>query len=261
MTPLRISLLQTDIAWEEKPKNLCRLREMLETLRGKTELAILPETFTTGFSMNPASVAEPIDGETISTLKQWASTYGIALAGSYIACTPSSEYCNRAFFLTPEGEAHYYDKHHLFRIGHETEHYSPGNERPIINFRGWNILLLICYDLRFPVWSRNRNNEYDLLIYVANWPAARRKVWDTLLQARALENISYVCGVNRIGKTPQDIAHDGGSAVYSYKGTQLALVPDNTEGIATVTLDYNLLQEFRQKFPAWKDADDFSIKL
>ena len=113
MTPLRISLLQTDIAWEEKPKNLCRLREMLETLRGKTELAILPETFTTGFSMNPASVAEPIDGETISTLKQWASTYGIALAGSYIACTPSSEHCNRAFFLTPEGEAHYYDKHHL----------------------------------------------------------------------------------------------------------------------------------------------------
>ena len=261
MTPLRISLLQTDIAWEEKPKNLCRLREMLETLRGKTELAILPETFTTGFSMNPASVAEPIDGETISTLKQWASTYGIALAGSYIACTPSSEHCNRAFFLTPEGEAHYYDKHHLFRIGHETEHYSPGNERPIINFRGWNILLLICYDLRFPVWSRNRNNEYDLLIYVANWPASRRRVWDILLQARAIENISYVCGVNRIGKDFHGIRHDGGSAVYSPKGEPLICMPDETEELATVTLDADALLRFREKFPAWKDADDFSLEF
>lgn len=259
MNSLRISLLQTDIAWEDKPRNLCRLREMLETLRGQTELAILPETFSTGFSMNPISLAEPIEGETIHTLQQWAATYNIALTGSYIACDTSSHCYNRAFFLTPEGEAYYYDKRHLFRMGHETEHYTPGNERTTISFRGWNILLQICYDLRFPVWSRNRQNEYDLLIYVANWPSSRRKVWDTLLQARAIENISYVCGVNRMGKDFHHIAHDGGSAVYSYKGTQLAAVPDNTEGIATATLDYSGLQKFRQKFPAWKDADDFSL--
>ena len=259
MNPLRISLLQTDIAWEDKPKNLSRLREMLKTLRGQTDLAILPETFSTGFSMNPAPLAEPTDGETISTLRQWATEYGMALAGSYIACDTSARRYNRAFFLTPEGEAHYYDKRHLFRMGHENECYTPGTGRPVINFHGWNILFLICYDLRFPAWSRNRQNEYDLLVYVANWPAARRKVWDTLLQARALENISYVCGVNRIGKDFHGVVHDGGTAAYSYKGTCLASVPDNAEGTATVTLDGNALQEFRQKFPVWKDADSFSL--
>lgn len=260
MTPLRISLLQTDIAWEDKPRNLCRIREMLEALRGQTELAILPETFSTGFCMNPAPLAEPVCGETIGTLQQWAATYGMALAGSYIARDDASHrYYNRAFFLTPEGEAYYYDKRHLFRMGRETERYTPGCRRPVISYRGWNILLLVCYDLRFPVWSRNRQNEYDLLIYVANWPSARRKVWDTLLQARALENISYVCGVNRIGKDAQGIDHDGGSAAYSFRGDLLASVPDRTESAVTATLDYASLLEFRRKFPAWKDADDFSI--
>lgn len=168
-------------------------------------------------------------------------------------------YYNRAFFLTPEGNAYYYDKRHLFRMGHETEHFTPGNRRPIIRYRGWNILLLVCYDLRFPVWSRNTSNEYDLLIYVANWPIPRRKVWDILLQARALENISYVCGVNRIGKDGRDIPHSGGSVVYSPKGEVLATVPDNEEAIATASLNLSSLQEFRLKFPAWKDADEFVI--
>ena len=202
---MRISILQTDIVWENKQENLRRLREKLETLRGTTEIVVLPETFSTGFSMDTASLAEPTTGETIATLRQWSEEYRLALAGSYIACETASEggkpsYYNRAFFLTPEGNAYYYDKRHLFRMGHETEHFTPGNRRPIIRYRGWNILLLVCYDLRFPVWSRNTSNEYDLLIYVANWPIPRRKVWDILLQARALENISYVCGVNRIGK-------------------------------------------------------------
>ena len=193
---MRISILQTDIVWENKQENLRRLREKLETLRGTTEIVVLPETFSTGFSMDTASLAEPTTGETIATLRQWSEEYRLALAGSYIACETASEggkpsYYNRAFFLTPEGNAYYYDKRHLFRMGHETEHFTPGNRRPIIRYRGWNILLLVCYDLRFPVWSRNTSNEYDLLIYVANWPIPRRKVWDILLQARALENISY----------------------------------------------------------------------
>ena len=144
-------------------------------------------------------------------------------------------------------------------MGNETEHFTAGNHRTVIPYRGWNILLLVCYDLRFPVWSRNVNNGYDLLIYVANWPVPRRKVWDVLLQARALENISYVCGVNRVGKDGNRFPYDGGSAIYSYKGELMAQVPDNEEGTATVPLELSALQAFRNKFPAWKDADSFTI--
>lgn len=261
---MRISILQTDIVWENKQENLRRLREKLEALRGTTEIVVLPETFSTGFSMDTDRLAEPTAGETISTLRQWATDYGLALAGSYIACEWSSHgatptHYNRAFFLTPEGDAHYYDKRHLFRMGSETEHFIPGSSRPIIAYRGWNIRLLVCYDLRFPVWSRNVDNEYDLLIYVANWPVPRRKVWDVLLQARALENISYVCGVNRIGMDNRKTPHSGGSAIYSPKGELLAAVPDNEEGVATAQLELSALREFRNKFPAWKDADSFSL--
>lgn len=261
---MRVSILQTDIVWENKQENLRRLREKLEALRGTTEIVVLPETFSTGFSMATTDLAEPTTGETITTLRRWSEEYRLALAGSYIAGETASEggkpsYYNRAFFLTPEGNAYYYDKRHLFRMGHETEHFTSGCQRPIIRYRGWNILLLVCYDLRFPVWSRNKDNEYDLLIYVANWPVPRRKVWDILLQARALENISYVCGVNRIGRDGRNIPHNGGSVVYSSKGEVLATVPDNEEGTATAALSLSSLQEFRLKFPAWKDADGFVI--
>lgn len=266
MSPLRISILQTDIAWENKQDNLRRLRENLEKLRGATEIVALPETFSTGFSMNTDSLAEPVSGETITTLRQWAAEYQIAITGSYIACEKDAKdpqctsHYNRAFFLTPEGDAYYYDKRHLFRMGNESEHFTPGNCRPIISYRGWNILLLVCYDLRFPVWSRNVNNEYDLLIYVASWPIPRRKVWDILLQARALENISYVCGVNRMGTDGNNQSYNGGSVIYSPKGELLAGVPDYEEGSATAILELSTLREFRKKFPAWKDADAFSIE-
>lgn len=269
---LRVSILQTDIAWENKQDNLRRLREKLETLRGATEIVVLPETFSTGFSMDTGKLAEAVTGDTITTLRQWAAEYRIAIAGSYISCEgipASSEnsplsgghlaYYNRAFFLTPEGDAYFYDKRHLFRMGGEAAHFTAGSSRPVIPYRGWNILLLVCYDLRFPVWSRNVNNGYDLLIYVANWPAPRRKAWDILLQARALENISYVCGVNRIGTDGNRFPHNGGSAIYSPRGELLAGVPDDEEGIATAVLELSALQQFREKFPAWKDADTFSI--
>lgn len=272
MNQLRVSILQTDIAWEDKQDNLRRLRERLETLRGAVEIVVLPETFSTGFSMNAAGLAEPVTGSTIETLRQWASDYRIAIAGSYISsdetpvssegnhlsCGQTACY-NRAFFLTPEGEAYFYDKRHLFRMGNETEHFTPGSRHTLIPYRGWNIRLLVCYDLRFPVWSRNVNNGYDLLIYVANWPAARRKVWDVLLQARALENISYVCGVNRIGSDGNRIPYDGGSVIYSHRGERLAHVPDREEGSAVATLDLAALRTFREKFPAWKDADHFTV--
>ena len=257
--PLRITLLQTDIVWEDKSANLCRLRRHLEGFCGQTDMVILPETFSTGFSMHPEALAEPLQGEVITLAKQWSARYRVALAGSFIACndTCNAQYTNRAFFLTPEGDEWYYDKRHLFRMGGEDRLFTPGTSRPIIHYKGWNILLLVCYDLRFPVWSRNVGNEYDLLIYVANWPTARRKVWDVLLQARALENASYVCGVNRIGTDGNRIVHNGGSRVYSYKGDMLAFVPDGQEGHSTTSISLTDLRNFRTKFPVWKDADHF----
>lgn len=269
---MRVTLLQTDIVWEDKQENLRLLREKLIKLRGEAEIVVLPETFSTGFSMDSRRLAEPVSGETITLLRQWAAEFQFAIAGSYIACdekadanknavpSPDKSYYNRAFFLTPEGEAYYYDKRHLFRMGQETEHFTAGSQRSVISYRGWNILLLVCYDLRFPVWSRNVNNEYDLLIYVANWPVPRHRVWDILLQARALENISYVCGVNRIGTDGNQMLYNGGSVIYSPKGDLLVGVPDHEEGTATATLDLSVLREFRQKFPAWKDAECFQIK-
>lgn len=269
---MRVTLLQTDIVWEDKQENLRLLRRKLKALRGVAEIVVLPETFSTGFSMDSRRLAEPVSGVTIATLRQWAAEFQFAITGSYIACDeevdankdvvpiPDKSYYNRAFFLTPERGAYYYDKRHLFRMGQETEHFTAGNQRPVISYRGWNILLLVCYDLRFPVWSRNVNNEYDLLIYVANWPVPRRRVWDILLQARALENISYVCGVNRIGTDGNQMLYNGGSVIYSPKGDLLASVPDHEEGTATATLDLSVLREFRQKFPAWKDAECFQIK-
>lgn len=269
MNPLRITPLQMDIIWEDKQKNLQRLRKKLEKICEETDIVILPEMFSTGFSMNSRNLAESTSGKTITTLRQWSAEFQIALAGSYIACdaglsehTPETKtnYYNRAFFITPEGNASFYDKRHLFRMGNEVESFTAGAKRPIINYKGWNILLLVCYDLRFPVWSRNRSNEYDILIYTANWPASRRHVWDILLQARALENMSYVCGVNRIGIDGNELYYNGGSTIYSPKGEQMIIIPDHEEGFATASLDRNSLKNFRNKFPVWKDADQFEIQ-
>lgn len=258
MHPLKISIVQTDIAWENKQENLRMLREKLHALRGTTEIVVLPEMFSTGFTMKSRELAEPVSGITVRILKELAADFQFALCGSFI-CSERSNYYNRAFFITPEGEEFYYDKRHLFRMGNEAEYFSSGNNKLIISYRGWNICLLVCYDLRFPVWSRNVNNEYDLLIYVASWPQARRLAWDTLLCARALENMCYVCGVNRIGVDGNKLIYNGGSVVFSAKGEVLASVPDGEEGIETVSLSLISLQQLRDKFPVWKDADAFRL--
>ena len=258
MHPLKISIVQTDIAWENKQENLRMLREKLHALRGRTEIVVLPEMFSTGFTMKSRELAEPVSGITVRILKELAADFQLALCGSFI-CSERSNYYNRAFFITPEGEEFYYDKRHLFRMGNEAEYFSSGNNKLIISYRGWNICLLVCYDLRFPVWSRNVNNEYDLLIYVASWPQARRLAWDTLLCARALENMCYVCGVNRIGVDGNKLIYNGGSVVFSAKGEVLASVPDGEEGIETVSLSLISLQQLRDKFPVWKDADAFRL--
>lgn len=258
MHPLKISIVQTDIAWENKQENLRMLREKLHALRGTTEIVVLPEMFSTGFTMKSRELAEPVSGITVRILKELAADFQLALCGSFI-CSERSNYYNRAFFITPEGEEFYYDKRHLFRMGNEAEYFSSGNNKLIISYREWNICLLVCYDLRFPVWSRNVNNEYDLLIYMASWPQARRLAWDTLLCARALENMCYVCGVNRIGVDGNKLIYNGGSVVFSAKGEVLASVPDGEEGIETVSLSLISLQQLRDKFPVWKDADAFRL--
>ncbi len=256
---IRVSIVQTAIEWENKEENLRLFHKKIKDLNETTDIIVLPEMFSTGFSMNSQALAETNMDRTIVTLRQWASIYQTAICGSYIAKEHDDAFYNRAFFLTPEGEAYYYDKHHLFRMGQENECFSSGNKRTIVTYHGWKICPLICYDLRFPVWSRNLNNEYDLLIYVANWPTSRRPVWDTLLRARAIENQCYVCGVNRVGIDGYHIKYNGGSVIYSAKGEIIASIDDGQEGISTVSLNLTSLRKFREKFPVWKDADTFQL--
>ncbi len=259
MNQLRITMFQTDIVWNNKDKNLCCLREKLCAIRGTTEIVVLPEMFSTGFTMQSDLLAEPMSGNTIDSLKSYAAQFEIAICGSFI-CKDGNGYYNRGFFITPDQQIYYYDKHHLFRMGDEQAHFSSGHNQLIFSYKGWNICLLVCYDLRFPVWSRNVDNSYDLLIYVANWPQARRRVWDALLLARALENQAYVCGVNRVGIDGNHLQYSGGSVIYSPKGDKLNFVPDNQEGHATQCIDLDSLHIFRQKFPVWMDADTFIIE-
>lgn len=258
---LRISLLQTDIAWNDPQQNLSRIGQLLARLEGTSDLAVLPETCTTGFTLSPQNVAEPDDGPTICQLKGYASQYELAIAGSFAQKdSDGPSFHNRAFLITPEGQYLHADKHHLFRIGGESRAYSPGAERPIFSYRGWNIALFVCYDLRFPVWSRNTDLRYDLALYVANWPAARTDVWDALLTARALENQAYVCGVNRVGNDGNDLHYDGHSALISPRGEQLLSLSAAQESIATAYVSRDVLRKFRNKFPVWKDADPFQLK-
>lgn len=254
---LRVSLVQYDIAWENKQKNLDHIKKIASQLEGQTDLLVLPEMCTTGFSMNSHNLAEPIEGQTIFALKKYARDYDMAICGSYIA-EDSGNYYNRGFFITAEN-AYYYDKHHLFRMGSEPQHFSAGEGKRIIEYKGLNICLLICYDLRFPVWARNVENEYDLLIYTANWPASRAKVWNALLIARAIENMSYVCGVNRIGIDGNGLQHQGESKLIDAKGNEIITLGMNQNEVKTVIISKSELEQFRTKFPAWKDADKFRI--
>ena len=256
---IRVSILQADIVWENKQENLSLLKKYLSQLHGATDIIVLPEMFSTGFSVHNLALAEANTENTITTLKEWCAEFHIAICGSYMARDGEKVY-NRAFFLTPEGKSFFYDKRHLFRMGEEGKLFSAGEKQIIVPYRGWHICLMVCYDLRFPVWSRNVGNQYDLLIYVANWPTSRRKVWDTLLLARALENQCYVCGVNRIGTDGLHIEYNGGSVLHSPMGETIVTIPDYTEGTVTATLDLNKLKQFREKFPVWKDADSFQLQ-
>lgn len=259
MEKLHVALLQNDIVWEDVKANLKACEIILATLDANVHLAVLPEMFTTGFSMSATQYAEEGEGTTITTLKRWATQFDIAIAGSYIA--REGECCyNRGFFVKPNGEVTFYDKRHLFRMGDEGKVFSAGNERVIVEYNGWRIALFICYDLRFPVWSRNVDNEYDVALYVASWPQVRSNVWRTLLLARAIENACYVCGVNRVGEDGMKLIYTGDTMAIDFKGGIINKVPDGEQGVVVVELDGEKLQSFRTKFPTWRDADRFTIE-
>ena len=253
-----VSLCQTDIVWADKKANLINIEKELETLTGKTDLVVLPEMFTTGFCTDRLELAETMDGETVQTLIRWAKAYKLAITGSFIARENDKIY-NRAFFVKPDGEIHTADKRHLFSVGGEDRFFSPGDKRLIVNFGGFNICVLVCYDVRFPVWARNVNNEYDLLIYTANFPHARMDAWDALLKARAIENQAYVCGLNRVGVDGADISYSGHSVMLDFKGKEMTGFSEYEENVKTVEIHKEPLEKFREKYAFWKDADRFEI--
>jgi len=237
------------------------VEEQLHELTGYTDLVVLPEMFTTGFCTDQLHLAEDMDGNTVSTLKTWAKKYQLALAGSFIASAQGGRCFNRAFFVSPDGTLSFADKRHLFTIGGEDRYFSPGNEKLIVHYKGFNIFILVCYDIRFPVWSRNVGNEYDLLVYTANFPLRRIDEWDILLKARAVENQAYVCGVNRVGVDGYGIAYNGHSAVYDFKGKELAVASDNESNVVNTEILIEPLWEYRQKFAVWNNADGFEINV
>lgn len=255
---LRLTMVQTDIAWEDKERNFCAVEAMLSDLAGKTDLAVLPEMFSTGFSMRSRELAEPSDGPTMARVRDWAARFDMALYGSFI-CEDGGDYYNRGFFVAPGMERHY-DKRHLFRMGSELRHYSAGSEKIVVSYKGFNILPLICYDLRFPVWARNVGNAYDLVLYIASWPETRINAWNTLIQARAIENQAYACGVNRCGVDGLGLRYNGNSLLVDPRGAVMAHLTDGSERAETLRLSLDDLAAFREKFPAWKDADAFTLE-
>lgn len=263
---MRATIVQTTLTWEDREKNLAHFDKIITAIPEKTDLIVLPEMFTTGFTMNPEKNAEPANGYTVSWLKQKAKAKNAVITGS-VAVEENKKFYNRLFWVEPNGNVSSYNKRHLFRMAKEDQHYAMGTEKIIKQVKGWNVCPLVCYDLRFPLWSRNsftKNNgsytaAYDVLIYVANWPEARSFPWKQLLIARAIENQCYVIGLNRIGNDGNNIAHSGDSMVINPRGEIISKTKANEESVETVTLDKTYLEEFRKTFPVGLDADDFKI--
>ncbi len=255
---LRITLAQVDIVWENPGQNRTVLENQIRQLVGKSDLVILPETFTTGFSMQAIGLAEFMDGETINWLLNLSRSTGLAICGSLLV-KDNDLFYNRFVFITPKGELSFYDKRHLFSIGGESVSFTAGEKRLIVDFMGWRIALYICYDIRFPVWCRNQN-ETDLMIYTANWPSSRSEVWNVLLKARAIENQVYVAGVNRVGTDGNGVVYIGESQIINPIGKVLLQSDLTGVGMFTFEISKKVLNDFREKFPVTKDADSFVLK-
>ena len=263
---MKVSIIQTHLHWENPEKNRDHFDSLMSSIKEKTDLIILPEMFTTGFTMTPKKLAEPSNGPTLNWLKLKAKEKDAVLTGS-VVIEENGKFYNRLFWTEAGGAIDTYDKRHLFRMAHEEEHYSMGTKKIIKTINDWRICPLICYDLRFPVWSRNKflkNNgsytpSYDVLVYVANWPEVRSHAWKQLLIARAMENQCFVVGVNRIGSDGNNMPHSGDSMVINPRGEIISKIKANEESIETIELDKSYLEEYRKIFPVGLDADDFTL--
>lgn len=264
MRDLKVTLVQSMLHWEDAAANRAMFGEKIKPLAGTTDLIVLPEMFTTGFSMRSRELGEVMDGPTVAWMREQAASSGAVLYGSMIV-QDGGAYYNRGLFVRPDGTVDHYDKRHLFRMAEEQRSYAPGRRRVVAELHGWRILLQVCYDLRFPVFSRARYSEghsdLDAILYVACWPEVRRYPWSQLLIARAIENQAYVIGVNRVGMDGAGLHYSGDSVAIDPKGAPLLHLEAGNEGIATVTLDRAAQEEFRRKFPAGLDADAFGIVL
>ena len=254
---LTVAAIQFDINWLDKQANLNKLESILLQL-SPVDLLVLPETFSTGFSIDVDGCEEKAEGgEVLTWLTQKAKALNCVICGSVLVENQGKK-SNRFYWVHPDGKVNFYDKRHLFRLGNEQDFVVAGGERIVLNIKGVRVLPLVCYDLRFPVWSRNRN-DYDMIVNVANWPAVRRNVWDTLLKARAMENQAFVIGVNRVGDDGKGVAHSGGTVALDFLGETLAQAEDNHEQVIYTEIDLDALNRFKEKFPAFLDADNFEI--
>ena len=254
---LKVSILQSNIFWEDKLANLKYFEKKIDKI-SQTDLIVLPEMFTTGFTMNPAPLAETMDGKTVNWMLDLASEKKSLIVGSVII-EDDSYYYNRLIAAFPNGTLQYYDKRHLFTLANEHQHYTAGKKQLLLEYKGWKIFPLVCYDLRFPVWARNTVN-YDVLIYIASWPKIRIAAWDTLLKARAIENMCYTIGVNRVGVDANDFEYPGHSVVLDAFGNEILSTNENQEGVFNVILDKDKLDEIRKKLQFLNDRDSFKFK-
>lgn len=256
---LKVTVFQAYLFWENVDKNLQNISLRLSSgVREKTDLIVLPEMFSTGFTMKPEELAEEMGGKTMQWLKKTAIQYDCVVTGSLII-KEKDKYYNRMIWMLPSGAHQSYDKHHLFSMGDEDKHYTPGHTQLIVELKGWKIRLAVCYDLRFPVWLRNKNSEYDMLLLVASWPDKRSSHWRTLIHARAIENQSYVVAVNRVGHDGNQVYHSGHSMCIDPQGNTVYYKPED-EDLYTFSINYTEVEKTRRQFPFLKDGDDFNLK-
>lgn len=255
---LKVTLIQSDLIWENPKQNRINFEKRIASISENVDLIVLPEMFTTGFTMNAESVAETMQGETVKWMKQMAFNYDTAIVGS-IVISESQKFYNRLLFIESSGVVSYYDKRHTFTLAGEDKVYAKGTERIIVNYKGWKICPLVCYDLRFPVWARNTDN-YDVLLYVANWPKPRVSAWDALLKARAIENMSYCIGVNRVGVDGLNIEYSGHSAVYNVLGQEMPAIKSTKEQTETVVLQKQHIKKYRSDLKFLDDRDEFTLQ-
>ncbi len=258
MDNLKIALIQSDLVWENPKQNRDNFAAKIRTITESVDLIILPEMFTTGFTMNPGPIAETMEGETVIWMKKMASEKQSAITGSVII-KDHNQFYNRLIFVKPSGSIDVYDKRHTFTLAGEDKIYTAGTEKLIIDYKGWKICPLVCYDLRFPVWARNVEG-YDVLLYVANWPKPRIKAWNTLLMARAIENMSYCIGVNRVGLDTNNYEYSGNSAVYNVLGENISNISPNKEQTEIVILNKEHIKINRKKLQFLNDRDRFTLE-